>query len=326
MLCIMPHMKKIQIILALIAWSCFLIPHTTTKANASSAYDLIVAVNSFRYENGLKELPTNVYLMAAAQNQATYLANTYGATPPGESEGHLGEGGSDATDRAVQVGYVVITGVQIRENWAGVDASTALDTLLKSTWGDADNTGLMLNEYATQIGAGVAQIDNMVYYVLNIAVDYSVSPTSSTVIVKTTETPGVVPVAVSTPNADGSIIHIVEKGQALWSIAITYGVTVDQIRILNNLSANAAIYEGDHLVIRPAYTATPTPIPTNTPMPPTRTPIPPQTPQALKTQSNGSLLDTVNGSGGREILGIALMVICGACLAYLIYTMLRKKG
>lgn len=322
----MPLMKKIQIFLSLILMGCFLLPHSGAEAAVVGAYDLIVAVNSYRFEKGLDELPTNVYLMAAAQNQATYLANTYGSTPPGETEGHLGEGGSDATDRAEQVGYLVITGVQVRENWAGVDVSTSLNTLLHTTWGDSDNTSVMLHDYATQIGAGMAQVDNIVYYVLNISLDYSVSPTNSTLTVKTTETPGVVPVAVSTPQSDGSIIHVVEKGQALWSIAITYGVTVDQIQILNNLSDNAAIYEDESLIIRAAYTATPTLIPTNTPLPPTRTPIPPQTPQALKTQADNSLLDKVTASGEKEILGIALIVICGACLIYLVYTMLRKKG
>jgi LysM repeat protein len=326
MLGIMPFMKKTRILILLILAGSIVIPCSGVEAAAISAYDLIVAVNSYRMENGLDELPTNVYLMAAAQNQATYLANTYGATPPDEAEGHIGKGGSDATDRAEEVGYLVITGVQVRENWAGVDASTSLDTLLHTTWGDSDNTNVMLHVYGVQIGAGVAQVDNIVYYVLNISVDYSSSPSSSTLTVKTAEgTPDVVPVIVSTPQPDGSIIHPVEKGQALWSIAITYGVTVEQIRILNNLSDNAAIYEGENLIIRAAYTPTPSPIPTNTSMPPTRTPVPPQTPQALKTQADDSLLDTITASGERELLGIALIAVCGVSLIYLVYTMLRKK-
>jgi LysM repeat protein len=202
-----------------------------------------------------------------------------------------------------------------------------LDSLLNEVWSDANNSGVMLNEYAVQIGAGVAQADNIVYYVLNVAVDYSVSPTSSTLTVKSTGTPDVVPVEVSTPASDGSIIHVVEKGQALWSIAITYGVTVDQIRALNGLSEDDAIYEGESLLVRAAYTATPTLTPTNTPMPPTRTPIPPQTPQALKTQSSDdSLLDKAASWGGREGLGIMLIILCGGCLVYLIYSMLKKKG
>ncbi len=50
MLCYITHMKKIRITLALIAWSCFSLPHTATKANARQWLRLIVAVNSFRYE------------------------------------------------------------------------------------------------------------------------------------------------------------------------------------------------------------------------------------------------------------------------------------
>lgn len=326
MLGIMPFMKKKALLLVLLFISCMLIPISFVEADAISAYDLVVAVNTYRNLNSLNQLATNVYLMAAAQQHATYLANTYGTTPPGESQGHVGEGGSDATERAKQIGYTIITGVQVREAWAGVDASTSLETLLNSTWGDSNNAGVMLNQYASQIGAGMAQVDNIVYYVLNISVDYSIAPTSSTLTAKTTETPGVVPVVVSTPKPDGSITHVVEKGQALWSIAITYGVTVDQIRILNNLSDNAAIYEGQNLIVRPAFTSTPTLIPTNTPLPPTRTPIPPQTPQALNSQTGDSLQEKAMTSNQREILGIILIVICGGCLVYLIYTMLRKKG
>jgi len=318
-------MKKISGPLLTLALLCLLLPNSTVKANDHSAYDLIVAVNTLRSENGLKELPTNVYLMAAAQKQATFLANTYGSTPPNEADGHRGEDGSDATERAIQVGYEVRTGLQIRENWAAVNTSISLDTLLNDYWGDSEHMSLLLNEHAIEIGVGAAQVDNIVYYVLNIAVDYSISPTITTTIEKSTKTPGVVPVMVSTPRADGSVIHVVEKGQSLWSIAIAYGVNVVQLQSLNNLSANAIIYEGESLVIRPAYTATPSPIPTNTPLPPTRTPVPPQKPQALNTpipeppQENRSIFKS-------RYVGIGLIVICGGCLVYLIYSTLRKKG
>ena len=290
---------------------------------AVGAYDLTVAVNSLRADNDVAALSTSVYLMAAAQNQATYLANTYAATPPGETEGHIGADGSDATTRAEEAGYVFTTGTQVRENWAGVSSSTTVDELINSVWGDADHTNVMLHSYGIQIGAGVAQVDDMVYYVLNVVVDYTSSPTG--LATSRTETPEVVPVDVATPQTDGSIIHIVEKGQALWSIAITYGVTVDQLRILNNLSETANIYEGQQLYVRAAYTQTPTMTSTVTPMPPTRTPIPPQTPQALKNQTEASDSDSIVTQGNREVLGIVLIIGCGIGLAYLIYTMFRKK-
>ncbi|NMB61087.1 MAG: LysM peptidoglycan-binding domain-containing protein [Chloroflexi bacterium] len=181
----------------------------------------------------------------------------------------------------------------------------------------------MLHPYGIQIGAGVAQTEDTVYYVLNVIVDYASSPTG--LVTSKTETPEVVPVNVATPQTDGSIVHTVEKGQALWSIAITYGVTVDQLRILNNLSETANIYEGQQLYVRAAYTQTPTMTSTVTPMPPTRTPIPPQTPQALKTQADASDSNSIVTQGNRQVLGIVLIIGCGIGLAYLIYSMFRKR-
>lgn len=56
--------------------------------------------------------------------------------------------------------------------------------------------------------------------------------------------------------------------------------TIDQLEILNNLATKEAIiYVGQQLLVRPAFTATPTPTITLTPRPPTRTsrrqPLPP---------------------------------------------------
>jgi LysM repeat protein len=52
----------------------------------------------------------------------------------------------------------------------------------------------------------------------------------------------------STPNADGSVVHIVASGETLIGIAVTYEVSLEQIRQLNNLSSDV-IYVGQRLVI-----------------------------------------------------------------------------
>ena len=44
------------------------------------------------------------------------------------------------------------------------------------------------------------------------------------------------PLYTSTPAADGSISHVVGYGEALWSIAIAYGVKINTLRELNNLA------------------------------------------------------------------------------------------
>jgi LysM repeat protein len=52
----------------------------------------------------------------------------------------------------------------------------------------------------------------------------------------------------STPGADGSVVHIVSPGETLIGIAVTYEVSLEQIRQLNNLSSDV-IYVGQRLVI-----------------------------------------------------------------------------
>jgi len=85
----------------------------------------------------------------------------------------------------------------------------------------------------------------------------------------------VAPVVTSTPNPDGSIIHVVQYGQTLEWIAKVYGSTVRYLKEINGLSGDT-IYVGDRLIIQVAHTATPTGQETATATP---------TPQPTKTTS-----------------------------------------
>ena len=63
----------------------------------------------------------------------------------------------------------------------------------------------------------------------------------------------IVPVAVATPQEDGAIIHTVEEGQTLWSIAAAYGITVEQLRQMNGSPVESdIIYVGQKLYIQPS--------------------------------------------------------------------------
>jgi DNA-binding CsgD family transcriptional regulator/LysM repeat protein len=74
---------------------------------------------------------------------------------------------------------------------------------------------------------------------------------------------GIISVEVAAPQEDGSIIHTVEEGQTLWSIAVAYDVPVNQLRFLNQISEGSdVIYVGQQLYIRTASTQ----IPTSTPI------------------------------------------------------------
>jgi LysM repeat protein len=100
------------------------------------------------------------------------------------------------------------------------------------------------------------------------------------------------PVETMSPQEDGSIVHEVQPGQALWSIAIAYQVTIKSIQDLNGLSDSSLILPGQKLVIRPAGTALPgSEIASTTP--PAETPQPRKTAElALVTQPEKAHVST----------------------------------
>ena len=96
-----------------------------------------------------------------------------------------------------------------------------------------------------------------------------------------TATPGPSPTPLPppTPRPDGASVHIVESGDTLFGIALTYGVDVDQIRRLNasSLGPNDIIRPGQELVIAlPSQppTAVPTPAAVSTPAAASEAPAP----------------------------------------------------
>jgi LysM repeat protein len=103
-----------------------------------------------------------------------------------------------------------------------------------------------------------------------------------------------VPVSMSTARPDGDVIHKVQYGQSLWSIAIAYGTTIRNIQALNNLGEDLVVYQGQDLLVlkaatQPApsiseITATPlfteTTAPTST-LPVTSTPLQPSATPAM---------------------------------------------
>lgn len=78
--------------------------------------------------------------------------------------------------------------------------------------------------------------------------------------------PGQAPPPTPTPQ----LAHIVQSGDTLWSVALQYGLTLEQLVALNGLSAEAVLNIGQELYIRPPDT--PTPEPTLPPSPATETP------------------------------------------------------
>jgi len=123
--------------------------------------------------------------------------------------------------------------------------------------GDALHANTMLSPNLTEIGAGVAQVGDRYYMVIDCAlpttggVPQAFTPNANDTV---TESFGpsdfILPIITSTPDENGLVYHEVQYGQTLWAIAIEYGVKIDDIRALNNLGATTEIYQGDRLLIR----------------------------------------------------------------------------
>jgi len=150
----------------------------------------------------------------------------------------------------------------------------------------------------------------------------------------------IVPVVTSTPDPSGKIVHEVQPGQALWSIAIAYGTTIREIAILNGLDPeNPVIYAGQKLVIQLGATetatsatqASPSPSITNTPRPtstrkPTGTPRPTRTATVTPTPTEKPFFPQVQAlqSVDRRSVGIGIIAVCALGLILVAVSSFKK--
>lgn len=137
---------------------------------------------------------------------------------------------------------------------------------------------------------------------------------------------------------DGSIVHIVQAGQSLWSLAIAYNVKVADIQSLNNMGSSELVRPGDRLIIVPGFTSTPSPTETNTPIPPTLTPTPTRTMRpvtltpsvdlATETPKSTATVESrfsIPAVDGRRALGVGLIVICGLGLLFILFGAIKRN-
>ncbi len=159
---------------------------------------------------------------------------------------------------------------------------------------------------------------------------------TTTATTKPSATSNVVEVKKAGVQEDGSIIHVVQKGQALWSIGMAYGVSVENLILFNNLPADPVLQIGQKLIVQPPYTPTPTPTASNTPFPPTPTatrtlrpitPGPTLSPTPTITPTSQPLfvgIDALKGIDRRD-MGISLIAICVLGLGAIVYYAIRKR-
>ncbi len=226
-----------------------------------TAFDLILAMNTLRMSYGLPALIEDPIINAVAQSTAEIMAAK-------QMSWHIG----DVSGRLAAAGYGGGAKVWATENFAV--GNHTIDVIMQ-VWSDESHMLPAVIAAYCHIGAGVAKAPNgMKYYVLQAAYTSTKAcgeykPPSgqpSQVSGGTSESKvsqRIVPVKISTPDADGKIIHVVEPGQTYWSIAVAYKITVKDLEYWNNLSRDTVLLIGQRLYIPGKDTrgyATPTPV------------------------------------------------------------------
>jgi uncharacterized protein YkwD len=265
-----------------------------------AATELIAEVNDLRVAENLPPYKTNSILMTIAQSQADRIASTGVMT-------HFDASGARPFQRAIKAGYSVTgdlsQGGLLFEN-IGSGAGLTASGVVGIWQADEKDLKTLLSADLKDVGAGVAVAGGVTYFVLDAGASADVSATPSLSVV------GTQPVAliISTPLEDGSVYHQVKANEALWSIALNYNTTVENLKFLNRLATND-IYEGQNLLVRKpeAKTATPTVMPTATFGIPTSTATQPVVPTATPTATPLPVSPTSRQSG-EMVVGIIILV------------------
>ena len=143
------------------------------------------------------------------------------------------------------------------------------------------------------------------------------------------------PVITSTPGENGIIIHTVQFGETLWTIAEAYGIPINEILQNTGLSlATTEVFEGQELIIQKATDPTPTITSSATPDPgtptptqprPTMTPFPTRTPLPTTTPTpEPSIWHQAFGEGTK--VGLGLIVFSAIGIVLVIYLGFIKKS
>ncbi len=309
-------MKRYWMLFPLLAWTFSLLLPSGVGAQSGqpSADEVVAEVNALRASNDLPPYEVDSILMIIAQAQADHMASTGIVT-------HFDEDGARPYQRAIKGGYSVAGdltfGGLFSEN---IDAGTGLSPAqVVAKWkNDTADLNTMLSPDFKDVGVGVAVENGLTYYVLDAGTSTGISsnaPASPPSVIFTSPpgTPGtqIAPVITSTPVEDGTVYHVVQSNEALWSIALAYGLTIEDLKQLNRLSSDD-IFIGQKLLISQTDPDTPTPeviitatfgIPTSTatkPVTPTRTFTPTPLPVPPASSQHGGMI-----VGG--IIGVALL-------------------
>lgn len=232
--------------------------------SALQSGEVISKVNAFRASRGLPPYEVNEILMTIAQDQAEYLASA------GDVK-HYGPDGSRPYQRALAAGYPVAGdltfGGLFSENILAAPGLSP-EQVVMAWQGNPNDLDTLISAEFKDIGVGMASEKGISYYVLDVGASAGGPGAGSATLspgVPSTRSSGTQPAIVLTtsPIADGSVYHIVQPEEALWSIALAYDTTVDELKKINRLPSDA-IFVGQKLLIVVAEKITATPAATIT--------------------------------------------------------------
>lgn len=222
----------------------------TPGPSAIYPIDMINAVNDLRLRNGLPALEIHQALMEVAAQTANALAATEGAA------GHYRPCNMTLGQLLLIRGFALWGDLSQdgyrSEDWvAAMTVQQAIDFWLS----DQLHSDTMLSEHRSHIGAAVA-IGDQIYMVIVTALQTPSGKMQWGAEVHLTQAANAqaactgratqnaemggfaeysIPVSISTARPDGDVVHEVQYGQTLWSIAIQYGTTIEQLKRLNGL-------------------------------------------------------------------------------------------
>lgn len=247
-----------------------------------SASDLISLINGMRVANGLPALTIDPILMSTAQQTSDTMAIN-------NIHAHIG----NVSGRVMAAGYGGGSTAWATENFA-IGPMTIEQ--IQQVWADPDHMIPVVNANYRDIGAGVTSFNGRTWYIVHAAYysggtvirNTAIPGTSGTAVVPLVSQI-IIPVETVTPDANGAVIHKVQSGQALWSIAIAYHTKIEELVRLNNLVAkDPIIYIGQNLIVFAGKT-TPSPTITseisNIRVTSTIQPSPTTTPTATRTST-----------------------------------------
>jgi LysM repeat protein len=212
-----------------------------------NSQELLAAVNDLRAGKKLPPYKQNSILMNIAQAQAEYVAGTGVIT-------HFNAKGLPPFQRAINAGYFVAgdlsQGGSFLEN-IGSGAAVTASSVVAIWHEDPEDLQTLISADLRDVGVGVAVAGGISYYVLDVGASTNVSstPTLSSMTISPLSGTPPTSIPISTPLEDGTVYHVVQSNEALWSIARNYNTTIENLKLLNRLPSND-IFEGQKLLIR----------------------------------------------------------------------------